>query len=263
MKSINLKDQNFSLHNNENYRQNFNVDISAITKKYSDLTIEYFKYIVENINLSKKCFSKFIIIRGLDTITNVFLHILHSTKNIDLTYFHCQKSFYFYVEFIGQITDDEKTFLQLTSRDATTYVYKKTIFDINVELKNLNKNESDEFKEKMEFIRSYININQMYLLKLIKTENYETLMLQHMCKIMAQIINIVNKDTIIKIENIIDKLYNLIRNSSIFFEVNYVLIKKLVKNKDLIEKVQKNINSENFHEKIIENNDKIVAWIVS
>lgn len=263
MKSINSKDQNFSLNNSENYRKNLNEDISIITKKYSDLTIEYFKYILENINLSKKNFSKFIIIRGLDTITNVFLHILHSTKNIDLTYFHCQKSFYFYVEFIGQITDDEKTFLQLTSKDATTYVYKKTIFDINVELKNLNKNESSEFKQKMDFIRIYININQMYLLKLIKTENYEMLMMEHLCKIMAQIISIENIDILIKIENIIDKLFNLIDNSSIFFEVNCVLIKKLVKNKDLIEKVNKNMNSEILYDKINESNDKLISWIIS
>jgi hypothetical protein len=57
--------------------------------------------------------------------------LLLYTKNLDLTHFHCQKSFYYYVEFVGQILEDDKTFLQLTSRDATIYVYKKTIYDIH------------------------------------------------------------------------------------------------------------------------------------
>ena len=139
MKSISLnKDNNFSLNVSENYKKELECDVSVVSKKYTELIVEYFKFIIENIKLSNLNFAKFIIIRGLDTITNVFLSLLYFTKNIDLTYFHCQKSFYFYVEFVGQISDDEKMFLQLTSRDATTYVYKKTIFDINNELKKKN-----------------------------------------------------------------------------------------------------------------------------
>ena len=99
--------------------------------KYSELLIEYTKFIVENIQIKNKSYSKFIIIRGLDTITNVFTTILYYTKNLDLTFFHCQKSYYFYVEFISQISEAEKLFLQLSSRDASTYVYKKTLFDLN------------------------------------------------------------------------------------------------------------------------------------
>jgi len=128
MKStISNKDTNYSLNISENYKKELECDVSDVTKKYTAVIVDYFNFILENIKISNINFSKFIIIRGLDTITNVFLHLLYYTKNIDLTYFHCQKSFYFYVEFVGQISDDEKMFLQLTSRDATTYVYKKTI----------------------------------------------------------------------------------------------------------------------------------------
>ena len=115
--------------------KNIKLKHEELTKIYGDLIIEYSHFISENIKVKNSSFSRFIIIRGLDTITNVFLHILNATKNIELTYFHCQKSFYFYVEFVGQISDEEKSFLQLTSRDATTYVYKKTVFDINSEFK--------------------------------------------------------------------------------------------------------------------------------
>jgi hypothetical protein len=265
MKPGNSNEQNFSLNNGENYRKIFTCDMNVIAQKYMDLTIEYFKYILENMKTAKKYFSTFIIIRGLDTITNVFLHLLHSTKNIDLTYFHCQKSFYFYVEFIGQITDDEKSFLQLTSRDATTYVYKKTIFDINIEFKKINKNETSEFKQQLAFITSQIYVNQMCLLKIIKTENCEISMIEDLYKIMSQIISISieNKPFMNKIENIVDKLYNEIHNTKLFFEMNYLLIKKLIKNKDLINNVEKNLNSENFNEKINENSDKFISWVIS
>jgi len=37
------------------------------------------------------------------------------------------------VEFIGQIGDDNHTFLQLSSKDASLFVFKKTIFTINNE----------------------------------------------------------------------------------------------------------------------------------
>ena len=134
------KDNNFSLHNLENYKKHIHSDTSEITEKYHMLIAEYYKFITENLKIKNSSFAQFIITRGLDTITNVFTNIFYYTKNIDLTFFHCQRSFYFYVEFVGQISEDEKMFLQLSSRDATMYVYKKTIFEINDEIKK-NPNE--------------------------------------------------------------------------------------------------------------------------
>ena len=105
---ISHKDKNYSLTNIDNYKPNIECSLGEVTKKYGDLLIEYLNFISENIQVKNKCFSQFIIIRGLDTITNVFNNIFYYTKNIDLTYFHCQKSFYFYVEFVTQISEDDK-----------------------------------------------------------------------------------------------------------------------------------------------------------
>lgn len=135
MKTLSNKEINYSLHNSENFKKELEYEISEIIDKISQLFIDYFKFITENIKLKKTNLSRFIITRGLDTLVNVFNHILFYTKNLDVTYFHSQKAFYFYTEFIGQISEDEKMFLQLSSRDATTYVYKKTIYEINNELK--------------------------------------------------------------------------------------------------------------------------------
>jgi hypothetical protein len=263
MKSIiSNKDNNYSLQNSENYRKEFNCNINEIIEKYSGLIIEYFKFIMENIKIKNLGLSKFIIIRGLDTITSVFLHILYFTKNIDLTYFHSQKSYYFYVEFVGQISDDEKTFLQLTSRDATTYVYKKTVFDINQELKKLNENSSTDFKEKMNIIKSYINLCQICMLKIIQSDNIDVLYVSNLSKLYEKIINLTNKSKIFLLENLIDKLYSKVNNINKFFEINQLLVKKFLKNQDILIAAEKKINLEEFDTRLQEPIDKFMHWFL-
>jgi hypothetical protein len=53
------------------------------------------------------------------------------TQNLDAAFHHAQKSIYYYLEFIAQVAEQKNAFLQLSSRDAITYVYKKTIYLIN------------------------------------------------------------------------------------------------------------------------------------
>lgn len=141
MKTTNtpINDSDYSLHSADNYYTNFNYSVSEISIKYIYLINEFFKFILEKIKLKNNNYFKFIIIRGYETITNVFNIILYYTKNLDLTFYHCQKSYYYYIEFIEQISYEQHIFLELTSKDAITYVYKKTIFDLNHEFKkNIN-----------------------------------------------------------------------------------------------------------------------------
>ena len=257
------KEKNYSLQNSENYRKDFNCNISEVVEKYSELIVEYFKFIMENIKTKNSSLTKFIIIRGLDSITNVFLHILYFTKNIDLTYFHSQKSYYFYVEFVGQISDDEKTFLQLTSRDATTYVYKKTVFDVSNELKKINENASDEFREKMDTIKSYINLYQMYMLKIIQSDTIDIVYISDLSKLYEKLINLTNKSKIVTLENIVDKLYSKISDKNKFFEINHLLVKKFVKKQELFNYIEKKLHLEEFEEKLLsETSDKFITWFL-
>jgi hypothetical protein len=77
-----------------------------------------------------------------------------------MAYYHSQKAFYYYTEFIGQITGDQNVFLQLTSRDAMMFVYKKTIFEIHNDYKKTNVLLVDltNENEKMEFLDAYVEI---------------------------------------------------------------------------------------------------------
>jgi hypothetical protein len=215
--------------------------------------------------VKNKSFSTFITIRGLDTITNVFNYILYHTKNLDLTYYHCQKSFYFYIEFVGQITEDDKMFLQLTTRDATIYVYKKTIFEINNEYKKINENTSKEFREKIDIIQSYIKLYQTYLLKIIQTNNSENIIhnIEYLVKLSDKLTNLSKKTKIKSLEKITEIIYYKLENIEKFFEINNLIVKQFLKNPDVIKGVTQKLNTEVFDEKLLENNEKFVSWLLS
>ena len=267
MKSVTIvsKDNNYSLQNAENYKNESEFDMDEAIQKYSDLIIEYSKFIMEHMKLKNHKLLKFIIIRGLDTITNVFLNVLYFTKNVDLTYFHSQKSYYFYVEFVGQISDDEKMFLQLTSRDATTYVYKKTVFDINNELKKLNENVSNEFKDKLDILKSYIHLYQTYLLKIIHLPKIDISYITYLSKLTDKLNKFTSKSSIFTLENITEKLYHKINTIDSFFEINNVFVKKILKNPEYLKNAEQKIQSEEFDIKLaeIEAKDKFVKWLLS
>ena len=120
----------YSLAQSDNYKNMLNTPINEVLDKYVLLVMDYMLLIAEKIYIKKSQYYKYIFIRGLDTITSVFKFILFYTKNIDLAYFHSQKAFYFYIEFIEQISNDQNTFLQLSSREACLFVYKKKIYEL-------------------------------------------------------------------------------------------------------------------------------------
>jgi len=120
-----------SLSNIDNYKAQLTNNSSEVFVKYLDLISEYLAHCVEAIYIRNDMYYKYIIVHGINTISHVFKLLLLYTNNLELTYYHCQKSFYYYVEFIGQIGDDNHSFLQLNSKDASLFVYKKTIFNIN------------------------------------------------------------------------------------------------------------------------------------
>jgi hypothetical protein len=262
MKITISKDNIFSLMNSENYKKNLDYDISEITKKYADIIIEYITFINENIKVKNKRFIKFIIIRGLDTITHVFNYILYFTKNLEITYYHCQKSFYFYIEFVSQITEEEKIFLELTTRDATTYVYKKTIFDVNRELKKNNEINNKEFRENIDIVCNYIKLFQTYLLKIIKIENIEIDKIHYIAKLTDNIILLKNKSAISLLENITEELYYKIENIDRFFEINQLIVEHFLKNTEVLEKAKYKMFLHIFDEKILESNEEFIDWFL-
>ena len=161
-----LTNDEYNLSNIHNYKKTIITPINVISTKYITLVLEYIAYMLSvDILVNKLNIKTFIIIRGLDTISHVFLNMLYHTFNIELTSSHSQRSFLFYLEFVSQISQDEKSFLQLSSRDASTYVYKKTIFELIKTKKNLT--EESEDLHKIRFITGLVNILKLVLYKLL------------------------------------------------------------------------------------------------
>ena len=121
------------------------------------------RLISEKINIKNKQYYIYIFERGIETLIHIFSMIFYYTKNLELTFYHSQKAYYFYIEFIEQISDDNITFLQLSSRDALMFVYKKTIFEINNDHKKTNIFLTDEEHN----IISYIDSNMFIYKKLV------------------------------------------------------------------------------------------------
>jgi hypothetical protein len=262
MKPLVNKDTNFSLHNIENYKKEFTCDICEVTNKYSQVLIEYYRFILENLKVKNESFARFIILRGVDTITNVFLNIFLYTKNIDITYFHCQKSFYFYVEFVGQITEDEKMFLQLTSRDASIYVYRKTIFEINNDFRKINETSSELSREKMDIVNNYIHLYKIYINKIIDNNNIKTtnMYIDIFQKISEKLnYSLANKIKIKELERVTEKIYNNINNIDLFYNITELIIKKFIKNPNILDNNQKKFLEEDFTENNYDSADKFIS----
>lgn len=142
----------------ENYRPKNTHSVQDILTKFVSVLIEYLSLIEEKINMKNQDCYKFIVMRGLETIIHVFSMLFYYTQNLDLTYYHSQKAYYFYIEFIEQISDDNVSFLQLSSRDATTFVYKKTIYEINSDYKKTFRELLTEEKAALHYVDTYMYI---------------------------------------------------------------------------------------------------------
>ena len=253
-----------SIINKENYKQKINDSNFEIFNQYLKIMDKYNNSFINSIHIIDNDYLKYVYYKGVETLTHIFIMLFMYTKNLTLTYFHCEKSLFYYIEFIGQIGDDNHSFLQLSSKDAILFVYKKTIYDIDdsykknlsldkcdsdtiyllnllttvykqtvniyININNLNRADEIDIRNN-NYISSFNNLNKIFndiILKFKKRKDNYTQNLEILQKVLLIILN---------------KKYNLTDN--IF---NYVLT-TIVKNIDKCNKLLKihtNINSGDF-----------------
>lgn len=240
-------EKNTNIFDVKNYNTVLSDKTDNILIKFKELINEYLFHITENIIIQNKEYYLFILLRGLNTIKHIFNTLLLYTKNTDLTVYHTKKAYLFYVEFIGQIGDDNNSYLQLNSKDATLFCYKKTIFELNNEYRKkfvLNENE----KERFEYINNFSQLTIEIFKEVINNNNYSgdtkmsyMMYIQKMTnKIMDKLINL-NKDIPEKIEIINQYLHykNVLKNKKgdidecLFFNLSVLFFKKLQNNKKI------------------------------
>ncbi len=125
----------YSLSNSANYKATFQADRKDVQAKFIELVVDYLEHI--------KTKSMFVKVRGLETLFHVFYTVLSYTKNLLVSSLNARKAFYLYSEFMEQISEDANLVMQLSSREAVLYVYKKTLYDLSGELVKENKQNLD------------------------------------------------------------------------------------------------------------------------
>ena len=268
----NLSDySHYLLHNTSNYKPSIKNSVLEILNKIVEVILEYMCFISEKVTKKNKKYNKFIFERGLKKLIHVFSNIFYYTKNLELSFYHTQKAYYFYIEFIEQISDDNITFLQLSSKDAILFVYKKTIFELNNECKKNTKEQSLEEKNILRTVNLYINMYKGMVLYIMNHNNeHKKDYLNTSCNLIKNISETLNKNKM-NYEQI-DCLYEfttLLYNTKIEIVDFFHLLDEFIKKINLKKKIDENIIKYKFYDvkinDFINNNElnKIVEHIFS
>lgn len=236
---MSINKNSYSITNNDNYKQNINYNLENILEKYLSILAEYFKHLEENnFNIYNRYY-KYIIINGINCINNIFKILLLYTNNIELVLYHTQKSFIYYIEFITQIGDENNNFLQLNSKDATLFVYKKTIFEINNDIRKDFSIKKDN-REILDNINNYILLSKKIIDDFININDeniYKNLQgkILHILKKIIEVLFINNTDIALQCKiDIIEEILNKYSDNSENFIVNLQSIIKKIKRKNFM-----------------------------
>lgn len=250
---------NISLQNIENYKSDFTHSTTEIFTKYIGILNEYFTQCIENIHIKNIKYYKYILVKGAETVTHVFKFLLLYTKNLPIVYAHCQKSLYYYVEFICQIGEDSHSFLQLNSKDASLFVYKKSIFDIN-----------NEYRKEFSSLRDTCSItSNIELLIHLYLCNINTLVFDHSFNFEkpSNFIKYLDVKTEEWVQNILNLSLNIADHqyTNKLLTINKLYNKLYTKDKDVIlyskllsQKLQKNYDNLHIITQKLDSNDSFV-----
>lgn len=137
-----------NINNVKNYFKTIKTQEKKICFIYFELIKRFLLYFQENEIVETLYNKKYVLLNGINMLKHVFTQLILYTKNTDLTYYHSEISYHYYIEFISQIND--KSFLYLNSKDALLFIYRKTIFQIDETYRKtftLNKNERTIFNK--------------------------------------------------------------------------------------------------------------------
>ena len=261
--------KNNSLNNIENYKTELDSNEHILFIKYIGLIHELIECSVDNIFIQKSEYLKYILMKGIKNVFYIFNFLLLYTKNLELTIYHTQKAILYFIEFIGQIGDDNHSFLKLNTKDASLFIYKKTIFEVNNDFRK-SYEESEETKTKMEMLHLYIETYNNIMLKIIENfdfqnkslDDLQTITFTKLYKIVESLIQlpIIFKSNNEQIKDKINEYSVFVNNINAYYSmpfifnnylnlINYTIKKGYKKNIDN-NIVKKNLESINIEEKL-------------
>lgn len=265
-----------NIFNDENYQKEINYeDINNYIYSFNKIVNNFLISSSETIKIKENEYLKFILQKGINTLLNVFRILILYTKNLDLISLHCEKSYLYYIEFIGQIGHENKSYLQLSSKDAILFVYKKSIFDINNEFKKcFDTNQEERLKLKViDLNNKCINYFRNFLFKKINICENQEKSLQKIKSLTEQFIKkvlVLNTSNIIRTTKNLEFLIEILKVIEIkkielnkYTSVIEIICKKLKKKSYNSKSIKNKINSVEFYKKIIKNSSLIfVNWLL-
>lgn len=201
--------KNFILSNVENYNNELDSNEHILFLKYIGLIHELIQGCMEHITIRKEDYLKYILNKGIKNTYYIYNFLLLYTKNLELTVYHTQKSIIYYVEFISQLEEDTNNMLKLNSKDATLFIYKKTIFEVNQAIRT-KYSESAATKSKLEILYLYIEFYNTTFSNFVSNFDFKTNNIGDLQKIVFT-----------KLYNIVDSIIQL----PILYKHNQVSVK--------------------------------------
>ena len=262
-----------NIFNVDNYKKNnlSNIKNSNILILFINLINDFVLYFIESIEVKNMDYYNYILIRGIESMKHIFNLLFIYTQNLELIMHHLKKSYLYYVEFLNRIGVDKNSFLQLNSKDAIIFVYKKTIFDINTEFKK-NVSKTDEENKMILSLLDKVNvyiliisnvINSKYFCENINNKNKIITLMKQCKKIMIKFIKTeeIHSDLVenykeflylinildIDIKNILDILYLFLNR----------YIKSPIDKQQIKNKLFNFTNTENL------SNNRFINWLFS
>ena len=170
-------------------------------------------------------------IKGIKNTFYIYNFLLLYTKNVELAIYHTQKSIIYYIEFISQICEDTNNLLQLNSKDATLFIFKKTIFEVNEDTRK-NYKENKVTKDKLEMLQLYIDFYNNLLTQVISEYDFKTNNTVSLQKIIfTKLYNIVDtmvqipiiyKHNYIRIEEKLQSLHYLLNTLNNYYHYSFI-----------------------------------------
>jgi hypothetical protein len=135
---------------------------SYFVERFVKIIEYYLLHLNKSEILSRLENSNYILLIGLNSIIHIFKIILYKTKNIEHTYFCCQKSIYCYLEYIEQM-NNINVLHNLNVTDAISFIYKKTMDSEENVTNIISNNEENQILEDIDLIQRFSVVSKTIL----------------------------------------------------------------------------------------------------
>ena len=118
----------------------------------------------------------------------------------------------------------------------------------------------------MSIVNNYINLYKNYINKIIDNNNIQTsnTYIDIFQKISEKLnYNLTNKNKIKELERFTDKLYNSINSIELFYNITELMVKKFIKNPNILDNNEKKLLEEDFTEANYDTADKFISRCLS